>query len=492
MQDLESKKTSEVFRPENLSQAKTHAQELANNFLSTASHSPTSITEAIKSFKDVVEEIPSMFEREKNYLTQGIEYFQNNKVSDLPPLESQISELEKSLETKRNSKLLAQKKFDEAMKVIQTEIENLTKEANAAKTQAQDTSAEYDNLASESSNPDEIEAKRIEGKTAIDISQSTDRSLRGKKIEKYDIKHEGEREIFRMEDEIKEEEKQLEKHKKVLLEKVKELSRTLSEWISVLQERIKFCESGGDLHDIDIARIDTKARVEGVLAELTELLEAYSKEFDRLDSFAGSDSKLRPVSPNPGRENQESFKYFRDNEENSSPALFYTGQILDTCNDSASREFVSCCIVEVFSPKSKRHVAFHLPPPWIKKFMQTTGSFKRYGAGFFYENLKDFVESENCSFEDLNITIVSGVAVPPDQIAVSLELVGCKREKIKVAQVPADNFFTLTLADQKRILIQGQEVKFKTEHEVAEEHHFRTMGKKQPYQTTGEKVRFVV
>lgn len=506
----------QVFRPHDIVDAQRETQDLLGSFeVQKANKSTNSLSSLVTQFRSVIDKIPEIFKEEKEFFGRVMEDFAGKLRTEIGPLESQLGAADGQLEGLKTQKAQKMVAIDLRLGVLARELEVLENELVDAASCYDRLLARYDSLASGKAGFGEalrnllpgrksktVEAARVAASGAFDDKREKNTAVRRKKIAISDEKNALEREESEFSREVKRLESDRDKIGSAISAKLGSLYSLFSDWISRLKSDVEYLSKGGRLNSVDIISIDTRSRVNGFRASADGVGSEFGDDLKQLAVYDANQKDLRPLTADPGDKNQSTFEYLRDNEPNSKPALFYTGQILETVNDSVSRRFVGCSLVEVFSPSSRKHVAFHLPPTWITKSFtgERTANFLEYNPLFFYTKLKQFVEDENCDFEDLEVKIVSGVIIPPDQIAASLRAIGVQEGKISVVQLPADNFATLTIAGKRKILINGEEVQFVGDDEKRvpdwQERVFTTVGGRSGrgygYYATGDAVRFAV
>lgn len=475
VEDQQSAQKSPRFTPDIIDDARAGVHSLADNFeRRKEDKTKAAILQTISGFKDVVGKIPDLFTKEKEFLLLGIGDFATMVEEELTPFEKAVDA--KSAEVEAATKALAERSAVvlQQLAALQQEIDNLKETTEQLRQSEEKLKGEYEQVTHGNNGLWEwtknlkpgrkkalSEAARLAASQAFKDHSTSRERLRAKQSEHYNLKTSWDSEKFHKARDVKDLNQKLKKAQEELVQKFERLNVRLIDWIRRLHSDIEACANGGSLNMVDIRVIDTRSRANGIAAMASKDLDQFSDKLDDLSAYRTSGQGVHPISADPGDNNQTSFEYFVDDSTGPEPTLFYTGQILETSNDSVSRRFVACTLVEVFSPKSKKHVAFHLPPRWMKQFGMTQGAnFSEYNPLFFYEKLKDFVQKEGCDFEDLDIKIVSGVNVPPDQIAASLKAIGCDEKKIGVFQLPVSDFSTLTLAEHRKVLILGEKIKF--------------------------------
>ncbi len=509
-QDIQQKPR---FHPGIIDDASKAAAEIVANYQERrSSKTKDTVLQTISEFEEVIAKIPDIFAKDKELLSIGFGSFKDHAVQELAPFEAKIvankdkSEAATAALAARESTVLAK------LAELQEEINVLKKKTEELEAAHNSLTAEYERITYGKLGFMELlknlkpgRKKFLSGEAGLKVSQALENykksklQLREKQSAKSNLESDWNREKYRANDAIYPTERTLEETQEQLENKIKEIFKELGKWLTRLQKDIENCSNGAGLNEVNLLTVDVRSRVDGVRAMASQEVDRFTSEFERLSAYKKfalqisapapsrhSDSNreaipfhsgLHPISADPGDGNQTSFQYFVDDKVGPTPTLFYTGQILETVNDSVSRRFVSCVLVEVFSPKSSRHVAFHLPPRWMRLNGMTQGAhFLEYNPLFFYEKLKEFVEKEGCDFEDLDIKVVSGINVPPDQIQASLKALGCDEKKIGLFQLPSSNFSTLTLADQKKILILGGPSKFLEPGQTTNQDVFSTVG----------------
>lgn len=480
------------FKPGMIDDAKKAAVDLAEDFHSRKQDkTKAAILHTITNFEEVVGKIPDLFAKGKEYLLASIGDFKDRMLAELKPVEAVFEAKEDEFEAAVRAKAERETAVLQQLAQLKTEMDTLESETENLNQSHSTLNAEYSAILHNKKGFVEslrnlkpgrrkalLEAARLQATKAFDDKGRSRSEFVKKRSQHSSLKSQWDTEKYRADQNIESLRRDLEKAQKALVKKIDEINELMEIRIIRLQENIESCAQGGNLNEVDITNIDVRSRTNGIAAMVSKDVDLFTGELATLAAYKASPQGLHPVSADPGDKNQTSFEYFVDDSAAKSPTLFYTGQILETAKDSVSRRFVSCALVEVFSPKSSRHVAFHLPPRWIKdNFGQTkTAHFLEYNPLFFYQNLEKFVEREGCDFADLDVKIVSGLNVPPDQVAASLKAIGCDEKRIGVFQLPADNFSTLTIADRKKVLVVGEEVKFLQPGETTDAPIYTTIG----------------
>jgi hypothetical protein len=228
-----------------------------------------------------------------------------------------------------------------------------------------------------------------------------------------------------------------------------------------------YFENGSGINKVDLVSISTKSRVEKCLEKSVRI----AGNDDRLikmqrclrnpeDVIRITDDSFSGVSISDTNDVQSLI----EKETHEQPTVVYSGQCLETENDVISGGFYGCCLAEVFLPNKRCHVSFHLPAEWND--MNNTGSYSLWTPGFFYRYLSESMKRHECNFEDLNIKIVVGIQIPPDEIKASFLALGCKTENVNLYQLPIYNFSTMTSADKQNILIIGKKAEYLEQSEA--------------------------
>ena len=509
--EVQDNEQNSRFRPEMICDAQEAAVGLSANFQNRKENKTKAvILHTISDFRDVVGKIPNMFSEAKNFLLAGIGSFQSRLMEELNPLEEVVMDNESKVEAATEAKAKREAAVLQQLSKLNDEIEALKAETERLEQSHSSLNAAYENITYGQTGFLEFfknlkpgrrktlsEEARIKASQASDDWRSSRRKLSAKRLEHGELESKWSSEKYRSNQDLRSMSINLEKAQAALVKKIDEINIRLQYWIIRLQKDIDKCASGGNLNQVDMLAIDVRSRANGIAAIGGKEVDQFANEFARLSASIASPQGLNPISADPGKGKQDSFEYFVDDSTGPVPTFFYTGQILETANDSVSKGFVSCTLVEVFSPKSKRHVAFHLPPLWIKEFgMTKTANFLEYNPLFFYGKLKKFIEQEGCDFEDLDVKIISGINVPPDEVAASFRAIGCDEKKIGIFQLPTSDFSTLTLADRRKILVVGEEIVFLEPGRTTQENVYTTVGGNNGighrfYSTSGES-RYVV
>lgn len=221
-------------------------------------------------------------------------------------------------------------------------------------------------------------------------------------------------------------------------------------------------EKNGVENDVDLVSISTKSNIERCrkncivlndsdyrVAKMIKCLGSYDERVDICEHLCPDDIDIQKA---------EDVKRFAEDEIHDMPTIIYTAQCLETDNDVVSGGFYGCCFIEIFIPNQKRHLAFHLPAEFNP--MKGTGSYALWTPDFFHTYLHAFMERNKCSFETLQITIVSGVMIPPNEIKASFLALGCDDENINCLQLPINDFSVMTFSQAQSILLRGDRAEY--------------------------------
>ena len=454
------------FSPDQLDEVLAKLSTAEEGYTGSEKADPEVIESCVKVLNESVEAVPDIFAENKEYIKGYVEEFERKLADAVQPLEEQRSSLNRKIESLKSQKEAIETKQGLEMSKLQGKIDGLVAEKETLDEEYKAICSRVEAIASGNISMREkwaligrkkskLRQLREEGTAKYEAAGAKSQELRSIKSEKFRLDDEHQDAVRKVQHEIDDVERELRKCEEDLVKNYQKFFADLGYLIGCMKRDIDRLVEGGNLNFVETINVDTRARVQASLAYANAQDPENAEAFTKLTKYrrsAESDSEAE------ARMRGETYEGRRETELNDEPTVFYTNQSLDTGNDSVSSRFQRCALVEVFSPKSQRHVSFHLAPKTQRIRGEDGGTFSYLKPKFFYDALQGLLQEEGCGFDELQVKIVSGLTVPPDQIRASLAAIGCDEEKMKLVQLPISDFTALTVAAERKILIEGEEV----------------------------------